>query len=194
VEMAEAATILSEAGERSLIIIDEIGRGTSTFDGLAIAWAVAEDLHDRVRARTMFATHYHELTELALTKPGIQNFHVAVREWNGQVIFLRRMIPGATSRSYGIAVAGLAGLPTAVIARATEVLANLEEGEFDEVGRPRIATSHGATPKTAAAQYQLFQAHPKMAAIEERLAAVDPDAVTPLEALQILHELKTRLM
>ena len=138
VEMSEAALILRHASERSLVIIDEIGRGTSTFDGLAIAWAVAEDLHDRVAARTMFATHYHELTDLALTKPGIANFHIAVREWNGKIIFLRKLMSGSTSHSYGIQVAALAGLPDGVISRAREVLANLEAGEFDEAGRPRI--------------------------------------------------------
>jgi DNA mismatch repair protein MutS len=193
VEMSEAATILREATQRSLVIIDEIGRGTSTFDGLAIAWAVAEDLHDRIRARTLFATHYHELTELALTKPRIQNFHVAVREWNGQVIFLRRLVPGATSRSYGIAVASLAGLPAPVIGRATEVLANLEEGELDEVGRPRLASSHTPPAADPAAQYQLFQAHPRIAELEERLRSLDTDALTPLQALTLLHEFKSSM-
>lgn len=157
VEMSEASTILSEATERSIIIIDEIGRGTSTFDGLAIAWAIAEDIHDRVRARTMFATHYHELTELALTKPGIKNMHIAVKEWNNEIIFLRRLLAGATSRSYGIAVAKLAGLPDSVIERAGEVLENLETGELDEVGRPRLASSHHDAPsKPTAVQLRLF--------------------------------------
>ncbi len=190
VEMSEAAVILREATERSLVIIDEIGRGTSTFDGLAIAWAVAEDLHDRVRSRTMFATHYHELTELALTRPRIQNFHVAVREWNGQVIFLRRLVPGATSRSYGIAVAGLAGLPPGVIGRATEVLTNLEQGELDERGQPRLASHHGAgAPDAAAAQYQLFQPGSRLTEIEQRLRGIDATAITPIEAIAILHDL-----
>ncbi len=193
VEMSEASVILREAGPRSLVLIDEIGRGTSTFDGLAIAWAVAEDLHDRVRSRTMFATHYHELTDLSLTKPGIVNCHIAVREWNGQVIFLRRLVPGATSRSYGIAVAKLAGLPEGVINRATEVLTNLEEGELDEVGKPRIASTHSKANQGAqAAQYHLFS-HPESHEVIERLKSVDATAVTPIEALNLLHELSLKI-
>ncbi len=191
VEMSEAATILREAGPKSLVIIDEIGRGTSTFDGLAIAWAVAEDLHDRVRARTLFATHYHELTELALQKTGLRNMHIAVKEWNGEVVFLRRLVPGATSHSYGIQVAKLAGLPEGVIGRATEVLTNLEAGEFDEVGSPRIgghrATDHAAPAQPA--QFQLFTQSPSHEVVT-RLHDIDPNTTTPLEALTILQELK----
>ncbi|MFH0799967.1 MAG: DNA mismatch repair protein MutS [Pseudomonadota bacterium] len=189
VEMSEAATILREATEKSLIVIDEIGRGTSTFDGLSIAWAVAEDLHDRVRARTMFATHYHELTELALTKPRISNMHIAVKEWNGEVIFLRRLLSGATSRSYGLQVARLAGLPEVVIDRAREVLSNLESGELDEVGKPRLASSHrkGETAKEAA-QYHLFT-QPLQNDVAKKLSEIDTRTMTPLEALNILHEL-----
>ena len=191
VEMSEAALILGEATPKSLIIIDEIGRGTSTFDGLAIAWAVAEDIHDRVRARTMFATHYHELTELAQTKSAIRNYQIAVREWNGQVIFLRRLTTGATSHSYGIQVAKLAGLPDKVIARAGEVLSNLEEGEYDEVGRPRIASSHvGGVEDHNAEQYQLFAGR-HSSEVEERLREIDATAITPIEALNLLHELIT---
>ena len=155
VEMKEAATILKEATRKSLIVIDEIGRGTSTFDGLSIAWAIAEDLHDRVKARTLFATHYHELTELALTKERIKNFNIAVKEWNGEVIFLRKLIPGGTSRSYGIQVARLAGLPESVISRSHEVLKNLEEGELDEIGKPRLA-SHGSATPVNTTQLNLF--------------------------------------
>lgn len=188
VEMSEAALILREATERSLIIIDEIGRGTSTFDGLAIAWAVAEDIHDRVRARTMFATHYHELTELALTKHAIKNYNIAVREWNGEVIFLRRLVPGATSHSYGIQVARLAGLPEGVVVRAGEVLTNLEEGEFDEVGRPRIGTAHSAADDSKGSQYHLFTRRDE-SAVEKRLKEIDATAITPIEALNILHDL-----
>lgn len=192
VEMSEAALILRDATARSLIVIDEIGRGTSTFDGLSIAWAVAEDIHDRVKARTVFATHYHELTELALTKSGIKNMNVAVREWNGEVIFLRRLVPGATSRSYGIAVARLAGLPEGVIERATEVLANLESDELNERGEPRIGDSHHMKQKnnsTSPYQYQLFT-NPKDDGIRKRLSEIDTTAITPIEALNILHELK----
>ena len=160
VEMREAATILKEATERSLVVIDEVGRGTSTFDGLSIAWAIAEDLHDRVRARTLFATHYHELTELALTKDGIKNFNIAVKEWKGEVIFLRKLVPGGTSRSYGIQVAKLAGLPEAVITRSHEVLKNLEAGELDEIGKPRLA-SHGSSKEINTTQMNLFVHDPK---------------------------------
>jgi DNA mismatch repair protein MutS len=134
VEMNETANILNNATPKSLIVLDEIGRGTSTFDGLSIAWAVAEHLHGAVGAKTLFATHYHELTELAATLPRVKNYNVAVREWHDQVIFLHKILPGGTDKSYGIQVARLAGLPKEVIARAKEVLNNLEEAEL-RVGR-----------------------------------------------------------
>ncbi|SDU14286.1 DNA mismatch repair protein MutS [Verrucomicrobium sp. GAS474] len=139
VEMNETANILHHATDRSLVILDEIGRGTSTFDGLSIAWAVAEHLHDQARALTLFATHYHELTELALSRPSIQNACVAVREWNDEVIFLRKIIPGGADKSYGIQVARLAGLPPSVVERAKEVLRILEEEQLDESGKPRLS-------------------------------------------------------
>jgi DNA mismatch repair protein MutS len=139
VEMNETANICNNATERSLIILDEIGRGTSTFDGLSIAWSVAEYLHDAIRARTLFATHYHELTELEITRSGVRNYNVAVREWNDQVIFLRRIVKGGADKSYGIQVARLAGLPSSVIARAKEILSNLEQHELNADGRPALA-------------------------------------------------------
>ncbi len=141
VEMQETANILNNATPRSLIVLDEIGRGTSTFDGISLAWAVAEHLHGTasVKARTLFATHYHELTDLALTLPGVKNYNVLVRERGDRVAFLRRIVPGAADQSYGIQVARLAGLPAPVIERAREILANLEEGEYVEPGRPRLA-------------------------------------------------------
>ena len=139
VEMNETASILNNATERSLIILDEIGRGTSTFDGLSIAWSIAEYLHDRTRARTLFATHYHELTELEMTRPGVKNYNVAVREWNEQIIFLRKIIRGGADKSYGIQVARLAGLPPEVISRAREVLGNLEGSELNADGKPKLA-------------------------------------------------------
>jgi len=141
VEMCETANITNNATARSLIILDEIGRGTSTFDGLSIAWSVAEYLHDSVRARTLFATHYHELTDLARTRPGVKNFNVAVREWNDQIIFLRKIIPGGADKSYGIQVARLAGLPAPIIARAKEILGNLEQHELTADGKPSLAES-----------------------------------------------------
>jgi DNA mismatch repair protein MutS len=138
VEMNETANILNNATPKSLVVLDEIGRGTSTFDGLSIAWAVAEFLH-KIGAKTLFATHYHELTELAATLPRVKNFNVAVREWHDQVIFLHKILPGGTDKSYGIQVARLAGLPKEVIARAKEVLANLEEAELSAEGKPKLA-------------------------------------------------------
>jgi DNA mismatch repair protein MutS len=139
VEMCETANIANNATARSLIILDEIGRGTSTFDGLSIAWSVAEYLHDTVKARTLFATHYHELTDLARTRSGVKNFNVAVREWNDQIIFLRKIIPGGADKSYGIQVARLAGLPAPIIARAREILGNLEQHELNADGKPSLA-------------------------------------------------------
>jgi DNA mismatch repair protein MutS len=126
VEMNETSNIVNNATERSLIILDEIGRGTSTFDGLSIAWSVAEFLHDKIKARTLFATHYHELTKLAAERKGVCNFNVAVREWNEQIIFLRKIVPGGADKSYGIQVARLAGLPKEILDRAKEILAHLE--------------------------------------------------------------------
>src|SRR5678816_4179068 len=132
VEMNETANITNNATARSLIILDEIGRGTSTFDGLSIAWSVAEYLHDQTRARTLFATHYHELTDLARTRTGVRNYNVAVRAWNDQIIFLRKIIAGGADKSYGIQVARLAGLPKAILNRAKEILAHLESSSRAE--------------------------------------------------------------
>ncbi|MBV9613648.1 MAG: DNA mismatch repair protein MutS, partial [Acidobacteriaceae bacterium] len=134
VEMRETARLLQDLTERSLLLLDEVGRGTSTYDGLAIAWAVAEYLHDATRAKVLFATHFHELTELARERPRVKNLSIAVKEWGGEVLFLRRVIEGAANRSYGIEVARLAGLPSTIIQRARQLLANLENGEFDKTG------------------------------------------------------------
>ncbi|MEI6560476.1 MAG: DNA mismatch repair protein MutS [Verrucomicrobiota bacterium] len=147
VEMNETANILNNATERSLVILDEIGRGTSTFDGLSIAWSVAEYLHDAVGARTLFATHYHELTDLEVTRPGVKNYNVAVREWNDQIIFLRKILRGGADKSYGIQVARLAGLPAAVLERAKEILINLEEAELNADGKPKIAETPSKLPR-----------------------------------------------
>jgi len=143
VEMVETANILNNATSRSLIVLDEVGRGTSTFDGLSLAWAIAEFLHDqnRVKARTLFATHYHELTELALTKAGVKNYNVAVRDWEDKVIFLRKIVPGGADQSYGIQVARLAGLPKPVLDRAREILDNLEGNAITDSGMPKLARS-----------------------------------------------------
>src|SRR6185503_10738819 len=176
VEMRETAEILAHASPRSLIILDEIGRGTSTFDGLSIAWAVAEYLHDTpgLGSRTLFATHYHELTDLARTKPRVANAHFAAREWNDEVVFLRRLVEGGASRSYGIQVARLAGLPDPVIRRARKVLENLEGGELDARGRPRLAAD--ASDPEPAAQLGLFSERPR-----------DPREQDVLDALRALR-------
>jgi len=193
VEMEEMAHILRNVGPRSLVLLDEIGRGTSTFDGLSIAWAVTEYLHEECpfQAKTLFATHYHELTELALTRPRVKNFHVAVKEWNDRVIFLRKLVEGATSRSYGIQVARLAGLPETVIDRAKEVLVNLEQGEFTDGGLPKLAQSRKKKVTWDSRQMGLFQKLPDP--IREMLRNLDPNSLTPLEALTILSEMKSRL-
>ncbi|GFE61824.1 DNA mismatch repair protein MutS [Geobacter sp. AOG2] len=188
-EMMEAANILRNAGPKSLIVMDEIGRGTSTFDGVSIAWAVAEYIHDTpgCRARTLFATHYHELTELATTRERIKNFTVAVREWNDQVIFLRTIIPGGASHSYGIQVARLAGMPADVIERAKEILRNLEHGEFEE-GAPRLAKSKKSQPQAPSPQFSLFESTEDQ--LRLRLKKLNIATLTPLEALNLLDELK----
>ncbi len=159
VEMNETAGIVNNATAQSLVILDEIGRGTSTFDGIAIAWSVAEFLHDEIKARTLFATHYHELAELESLRPGVKNYTVAVREWKDEIVFLRKIIRGAADRSYGIQVGRLAGLPDRVIARAKEILANLESGEFQSDGTPRLAESRrrsGAGAPPDPSQLSLF--------------------------------------
>jgi DNA mismatch repair protein MutS len=187
VEMNETAHILKNATRRSLIVLDEVGRGTSTFDGLSIAWAVAEYLHDRVGARTLFATHYHQLTDLALTKERVANYTIQVREWKDNIVFLRRMVKGICNRSYGIQVGKLAGLPQEVIGRAREILTNLEGREYDEVGKPRLSRSPQSGQSTG--QLQLFSA-PARSPVEEELEQLDLDSITPIEALQILSRLK----
>ncbi len=196
VEMRETAEILAHASRHSLVILDEIGRGTSTFDGLSIAWAVAEYLHDTpgLCPRTLFATHYHELADLARTHARAGNAHFEVREWGEDVIFLRRLLPGAANRSYGIQVARLAGLPAAVIERAKQILRNLEGGELDEQGRPRLAGEAGE----AVGQLVLFGAgappqDPREAEALAALRALDPERTTPLEALAALARLRAQL-
>ncbi len=162
VEMNETANILNNATARSLVILDEIGRGTSTFDGLSIAWSVAEFLHNEVKAKTLFATHYHELTELAATCPGVKNYNVAVREWSDQIIFIRKIVEGGADKSYGIHVARLAGLPRPVIERAKEVLRNLEEAELTPEGQPKIAQHEHAKGKGQAKPGKIGEPAPQM--------------------------------
>jgi DNA mismatch repair protein MutS len=159
VEMQETANILNNATSRSIIVLDEIGRGTSTFDGISIAWAVAEYLHnnERIKAKTLFATHYHELTDLALTMPGVRNYNVLVRECRDRIAFLRKIVPGGSDKSYGIQVARLAGLPQEVVDRAKEILANLEEGELAESGQPKIAKRRAGPRGRDDRQMDLFK-------------------------------------
>jgi len=192
VEMNEVAEILRHATRRSLIILDEVGRGTSTFDGLSIAWATAEYIHDSptLGARTLFATHYHELTELSATKEGVRNYNIAVREWGEKIVFLRKIMEGGTNRSYGIQVARLAGVPAEVIARAKEILHNLEKGELDEAGMPKIARGRKIDRKNAN-QLSLFSKEGD--AIVEEIRTIDPYNLTPLDALQRINEWKQRL-
>jgi len=192
VEMQETAHILHHATRRSLILLDEIGRGTSTYDGLSIAWAVAEHIAktERIQAKTIFATHYHELTDLAAELHGVVNFHVSAREWNDDIVFLRKVVEGGSDRSYGIQVGKLAGLPRPLIARAQQILTNLERAELDAEGRARLSV--GGSPSDASErQLSLFvQAEDRIAS---ELGRVDPEAMTPLEALQLLVELKAKL-
>jgi DNA mismatch repair protein MutS len=183
VEMTETARILHTATARSLVILDEIGRGTSTYDGISLAWSVTEFLHDRIGCRTLFATHYHELTDLARSLAGVRNLNVAVREWNDQVIFLHQIVPGAADKSYGIHVARLAGVPREVNERAKQILARLEDEHLDANGRPKIA---GPTRDTPPIQLTLFgpSHHPLL----DELKKLDLAKTTPLDALKLLCE------
>ncbi len=216
VEMVEIANILNNATARSLVVLDEVGRGTSTFDGLALAWAIVEHVHGQVGARTLFATHYHQLTELAERLKGVHNLSVAVREWEDEIVFLHKIVEGGTDRSYGIHVARLAGVPPEVLSRAKAVLAEIE-GESEHLA-PRIAGSASPvaeaqiaeapvsgpastpaesasearpTPSNEPQQLALFAAEPSR--VERELAALDPDSMTPMEALLAIQRLKAQL-
>jgi DNA mismatch repair protein MutS len=188
VEMVETAAILNQATERSLVILDEIGRGTATFDGLSIAWACVEHLHDVNRCRALFATHYHELTAMADKLDGATNVTVAVKEWKDTIVFLHEVIAGAADRSYGIQVAKLAGLPNAVIARANQVLARLEKTQtrpsVEIVDDLPLFAALAPPPAPAGA------AEPPAGPLADALAAIDPDSLTPREALEALYRLK----
>jgi len=187
VEMTETAAILNTATPRSLILLDEVGRGTATYDGLAIAWAAIEYIHANTRAKTLFATHYHELTELADRLNGVKNFHVGVKESGGGIVFLRKVEEGAADKSYGIEVAKLAGLPAAVVHRAREVLAEHESAE-------RSAVSHLAHQEAGApAPMQLTIFTPLSQKIVDRIKQTDLNRLSPLEALNLLHELKQQM-
>ncbi len=188
VEMQETANILHSATSRSLVILDEIGRGTSTFDGLSIAWAVAEHLatNRHARPKTLFATHYHELTEMADSLPGVVNCHVSAREWRDEIVFLRKVVPGRADRSYGIQVARLAGLPPEVIARARTILDALEQDALTKGGRPSLESDRPSSQQ----QLGLFERATAHDAIARRLKDLDVNRLTPLEALTVLADLK----
>jgi DNA mismatch repair protein MutS len=193
VEMQETAHILRHASRRSLILLDEIGRGTATFDGLSIAWSVAEHLaRSGEGPKTIFATHYHELTDLAADLPGVGNLHVSAREWQETVVFLRKIEGGGSDRSFGIQVARLAGLPAPVVTRAQEILQNLERTEFDREGRPRLARSDADEPAAPTRQLRLFGGEEHEGVLED-LRKAELETMTPLQALNLLAEIKRRL-
>ncbi|MBL8827391.1 MAG: DNA mismatch repair protein MutS [Planctomycetaceae bacterium] len=185
VEMTETARILNTATERSLVILDEIGRGTSTYDGVSLAWAIVEHLHDQVGCRTLFATHYHELTDLERSLARVRNLNVSVREWQDDVVFLHKIIPGAADKSYGIHVARLAGVPREVLERSKQILSRLEQDHQDSNGRSRLAKKKSL--RAGDLQLTLFAVddHPAV----EKLRTIDPNGLTPLDALNLLHEL-----
>jgi DNA mismatch repair protein MutS len=190
VEMVETAAILNQAGPGALVILDEIGRGTATYDGLSIAWAVLEHLHEVNGCRGLFATHYHELTALAARLPGLHTATVAVREWKGDVIFLHEVRPGVADRSYGVQVARIAGLPKSVVDRARTVLARLEEGERNMAGNAAALVD----------DLPLFAARPapkpersEASEIEAQLQAIHPDELSPRDALSLIYELRALL-
>jgi DNA mismatch repair protein MutS len=192
VEMNETAAIVHGATDRSLVLLDEIGRGTSTYDGVSIAWSVTEHLHEQTGAKTIFATHYHELTQLGDLLPGVKNMNVAVREVGEEIVFLRRLESGGADRSYGIQVARLAGMPEEVVARAAELLKELEgthTGGGEGLGRHG---RHRPDSEPSLDQLSFFQVadHPAV----DRLREVDPEALTPLEALKLVFELKNQSM
>ena len=191
VEMQETANILNNATEKSLVIMDEIGRGTSTFDGLSIAWAVAEYLHDLNSrgVKTLFATHYHELTQLSQTKPRVKNLNIAVKEWNDEIIFLRKLVQGGTNRSYGIQVARLAGIPHPVIDRAKRILYKIEQGDYNSSGSHGLINGDRSTAK-GPVQLDLFGKIENKLITE--LVQADISRMTPLEALNFLNELQER--
>jgi DNA mismatch repair protein MutS len=186
--MHEAANIVNTATAKSLILLDEVGRGTSTFDGISIAWALTEYLHNRIGAKTLFATHYHELNELADLFPHIKNLKVEVREYGDKVIFLHKVVPGFADHSYGIQVAQMAGLPEEIIHRATAILRNLEQSDLSLHGEPKRPKG-----RIASAELQLTLFELKDDAIRDEIKKIDPERITPIEALQKLLDLKKKI-
>jgi DNA mismatch repair protein MutS len=189
VEMTETAAILHQAGPRSLVVVDEIGRGTATLDGLAIAWAVLESLHSAIRCRTIFATHFHELAELAERLPRIKSHTMRVKEWKGTVVFLHEVAAGAAGRSWGVHVAELAGVPAPVVRRAASLLATFEKqrgpANTPLAALPLFAAAPSPTPEDAPS--------PEPDLLAEAIAALEPDRMTPRDALDALYRLKAIL-
>ena len=190
VEMVETANILNNATDRSLVILDEIGRGTSTYDGLALAWAITEYIATQIKCRTLFATHYHEITELADLLANVKNSNVAVREWKDEVVFLHKIVAGRTDKSYGIHVARLAGIPKSVLARSGEILEELQNNFAREVHVPQLGGR--LEGPTADGQLMLFDQNPAEA-ILDRLRHLDLNGLTPIQAMGLLEELKDQL-
>jgi DNA mismatch repair protein MutS len=187
VEMIETANILNNATKKSLILLDEVGRGTSTFDGVSIAWAITEFIHNKIKARTLFATHYYELTELADLLEGVKNYSVQVKEWGDRIVFLRKIVEGSTDRSYGIHVAQLAGVPPEATQRAKEILADLEKANYTKDGRPKIGADGNSQPP----QPDLFS-FASDDGLKKAIGEVNVDELTPVQALLKLKELKDK--
>ncbi len=185
--MTETANIINNATEKSLVILDEVGRGTSTYDGLSLAWAITEYLATHIKCRTLFATHYHELTELSELFGNIKNCNVAVREWQDEVIFLHKILPGGTDKSYGIHVAKLAGIPKTILERSKEILEELESTFVKEATGERLAKHKTKEPN----QDSLFVQQHK--SVLDKLSSIDIDNLTPLEAINLLNEIKKEI-
>jgi DNA mismatch repair protein MutS len=187
VELVETARILNTATDKSLVILDEIGRGTSTYDGLSLAWAIVEHLHEKNKARTLFATHYHELVELQKSLPSVRNWNVSVKEWDDQVVFLHRIVPGGADKSYGIHVARLAGIPKSVNDRAKDILSQLEANQVNRYGQPKIAP-----PQKKSGHIQMTLFHWQENEVLEKLKQLELQSMTPIQALQMLETLQNQ--
>ncbi|MBN2843369.1 MAG: DNA mismatch repair protein MutS, partial [Sedimentisphaerales bacterium] len=188
--MLETANIINNATDRSLVILDEVGRGTSTYDGLSLAWAITEHIASVIKCRTLFATHYHEITELCELYDNVKNYNVAVREWKDDVVFLHKILKGRTDKSYGIHVARLAGMPQSIISRSKEILQELESNFSREAHRPQLTGKLGK--KDTAGQMLLFSNQPTDPLLI-KLKNIDMDNLTPMQAINLLHEIKSDL-
>jgi len=193
VEMNETASILNNISERSLILLDEIGRGTSTYDGISIAWSIAEYIHEHIqcKAKTLFATHYHELNDMAAAMPRIKNFNVSIKEIGNKVLFLRKLVPGGSEHSFGIHVARMAGMPTEVVKRAEEILAQLEQSHNNSNLTDKTKEIAKKTSKENNLQLSFIQLDdPLLEQIKQDLLKIDINTLTPIEALMKLNEIK----